>query len=164
MYFIPMEAPGKLAIVPRPRGGDWLEDDLAALRRQGIDVLVSLLTSAETEEIGLAKEEGAARAAGLLFRSFPVVDRSVPGDRSAFTGLAAELLAHLQAGQSVAVHCRMGIGRASLLAASVLTAAGVAPGAAWERVQEARGTAVPDTDAQRAWLWVPSQTDPDLPW
>ena len=45
--------PCRLAILPRPRSGDWLEDEIRSLRGQGIDVLVSLLTPDETAELGL---------------------------------------------------------------------------------------------------------------
>ena len=31
--------PGRLAIVGRPRGGDWLEDEFRGLRDAGVDVL-----------------------------------------------------------------------------------------------------------------------------
>jgi hypothetical protein len=34
---------GRLAIVPRPRAGDWLDDEIAAWRAEGIDLVVSLL-------------------------------------------------------------------------------------------------------------------------
>lgn len=32
---------GKLALAPRPRGGDWLEDELACWRQEGVDEVVS---------------------------------------------------------------------------------------------------------------------------
>ncbi len=41
---------GKLAIASSPRGGDWLQDEAAAWRRAGLDVVVSLL---EEEDSGL---------------------------------------------------------------------------------------------------------------
>ena len=56
LYPIPVEAAGKLAIVARPRGGDWLEDEVRALREAGITVLVSMLTAEEGEELGLQAE------------------------------------------------------------------------------------------------------------
>ncbi len=46
----------RLAILPRPRGFDWLADDIAAARRAGVDVLVSALTETESEELGLSEE------------------------------------------------------------------------------------------------------------
>jgi hypothetical protein len=36
---------GKVRIMARPRGGDWLIDEIKALRASGVDILVSLLTS-----------------------------------------------------------------------------------------------------------------------
>lgn len=36
----------QLAIVPRPRGDDWLDDEMVALREAGIDVVVSMLEGA----------------------------------------------------------------------------------------------------------------------
>lgn len=35
---------GRLAVMPRPRGGDWLEDEIVSLNKMGISVLVSTLT------------------------------------------------------------------------------------------------------------------------
>src|SRR5437870_3377638 len=44
-----IEAPwqGRLAISPRPRGGDWLEDEVREWRLAGVEAVVSLLTSDE---------------------------------------------------------------------------------------------------------------------
>ena len=39
--------PGRLAIVPRPRGGDWLEDEVRAWREAGVDIVVSALEADE---------------------------------------------------------------------------------------------------------------------
>jgi hypothetical protein len=44
---------GRLAIVTRPRGGDWLEDDMTSWRRAGLDLIVSLLTADESAELGV---------------------------------------------------------------------------------------------------------------
>ena len=46
----------RLAITPRPRGEDWLEDDIRLLQRAGIDVVVSAFTQVEAEELGLLRE------------------------------------------------------------------------------------------------------------
>jgi hypothetical protein len=40
----------RLGIMPRPRGNDWLSDDLRILRQAGVDVIVSTLTGPEAEE------------------------------------------------------------------------------------------------------------------
>jgi hypothetical protein len=46
----------RVAIVPRPRGGDWLEDELDQMKRAGVDVLVSMLQVDEAAELGLSSE------------------------------------------------------------------------------------------------------------
>jgi len=58
----------------------------------------------------------------------------------------------LQHGDSVLIHCRQGIGRSSLLAASLLAAEGVSPKEAWERIEMSRRAPVPDTPEQKAWV------------
>ena len=50
------------------------------------------------------------------------------------------------------IHCRAGIGRSSLLAAAVLRVEGRTADEAWQRITEARGLPVPDTDEQRDFL------------
>ena len=47
---------GQLAIVARPRGNEWLEDEVRSWRESGVDVIVSLLTSDENTELGLTEE------------------------------------------------------------------------------------------------------------
>jgi hypothetical protein len=64
--------------MPRPCGGDWLEDEIQSWRQAGVDVVVSLLTREEQTELNLADEEALCRANGIEFGSFPIVDRGVP--------------------------------------------------------------------------------------
>lgn len=149
---------GRLAIMPRPRGGDWLPDEIAAWRRAGIDVVVSLLEPAEVAELGLAEEATVCQSVGLGLLSFPIRDRGVPMARDQFTAFVQGMHQRLQQGQSLAVHCRIGVGRSALVAASVLTYAGQPVEAAWASIQKARGTSVPDTREQREWVtrWLAS--------
>ena len=51
LYWIDREGV-RLGIMPRPRGNDWLSDDLRLLRQAGVDVIVSALTALEAEELG----------------------------------------------------------------------------------------------------------------
>src|SRR4051794_17637279 len=149
---IPTPYPGRLAVAPRPRGGDWLADELAGWRAAGFDTVVSLLTPGEEAEFELGGEAEAARAAGVEFIGFPVPDRDTPRSRDGFRELVSKVAGELAAGRGVVVHCRQGIGRAGLFAAAVLIAAGLDPDAAVERVSAARGRPVPETPAQRRWL------------
>lgn len=61
----------RLAIIPRPRGQDWLPDDISLLQRAGIDVVVSALTAAENEELGLGEESRCCQSRAIEFLSFP---------------------------------------------------------------------------------------------
>lgn len=136
----------------RPRGGDWLAEELAALRELHVDTLVSLLTADEAIELDLDAEPDLARAAGLSFRSFPVPDYTVPRLDAATVDFIDRLAADVRAGQTIAVHCRMGIGRSSLIAASILATLGNTPAQAFAAIAAARGRPVPDTDEQRQWV------------
>ncbi len=143
---------GRLGILPRPRGGDWLRDEAAAWREAGVDMVVSLLEPEEAAQLVLEDEAAAASSSGIAFRAFPIPDRGVPGSKESVAALAAEIIAALDKGRSIAVHCRQGIGRSGLIAGGVLVATGKEPDAALKAVAEARGVEVPETPEQRRWL------------
>jgi protein-tyrosine phosphatase len=142
----------RFAIMPRPRGGEWLRDEIAGYRRLGVQTVVSLLESREICELDLASEESLCRAAELSFVSFPIADRGVPSNVPEFEVLVSTIEARLRSRESVAVHCRAGIGRSGLLGACVLSAFGVSPEPAFRMLGRARGVTVPDTQVQVAWV------------
>jgi len=143
---------GRLAIATRPRGGDWLKDEVRGWRRAGIDVAVSLLESDEADQLGLLEESRVAEADGIRFISFPIPDRGVPPSVPSAVSLLSSIAAALDDGKNVAVHCRQGIGRSGLIAAAVLATSGLNSEAAIEAVSSARGLPVPETSAQRLWV------------
>lgn len=149
IHWIQNELGIQLAIAARPRAGDWLEDEIAHWARSGVQHVVSLLEQHEIEELELHAESSACEGEGIAFTSFPIPDRGVPEDRSAAIALAVELG---KGRQSVVVHCRAGIGRSSTIAAAVLILLGQDPDEALERIANARGLPVPDTQQQRDWL------------
>jgi len=128
-----------------------LSDEMVGMSRLGVDVLVSLLTPRENWELSLEAEPQAAADAGLQFIVLPTSDRGTP-DAGMAKIVAQSLLDEILAGRGVAIHCRAGIGRASLLAACVLTLDGMAAADAWQRISGARGLPVPDTDEQRRFV------------
>jgi len=143
---------GRLAIMPRPRAGDWLEDEAASWRRQRIDTVVSLLEDDEIAELGLGEEAAACVKAGMRFVHFPVPDRGVPASELAVSELIATLIEEMRQGRGVGIHCRIGVGRSASLAVCVLVALGVSIESAWSMVEQSRGAAVPDTPAQKTWV------------
>ena len=150
----------QLAIIPRPRGNDWLEEEMLALREAGIDVVVSMLEDEEAAELGLSEEESATVHAGIFFVRFPIPDRSVPSDMHSFAELLADLERRMAAGKRVGIHCRACIGRSSVVAASLLVRSGVPSNEAWVRVSIARGFPVPDSDEQRSWVDLHIEANP----
>ena len=143
---------GKLAIAARPRGGDWLEDEIEAWHRQGVTTIVSLLTPEEERELDLIEEPAVARSLGLGLLSLPIPDREVPASESEVTAMVVRLHEILTSGRSAVVHCRQGIGRAGLLASCMLVFEGKPPVEAIQAVSQARGVEVPETPGQRAWV------------
>lgn len=143
---------GRLAIATRPRGDDWLRDEVSGWRRSGIDVVVSLLEIDESDQLGLLEESKVAEANGIRFISFPIPDRGVPPSVPAAVSLMSNIAGALDEGKNVAVHCRQGIGRSGLIAAGVLATSGLNPEDAIEAVSSARGLPVPETSAQRLWI------------
>jgi protein-tyrosine phosphatase len=136
----------------RPRGGDWLDDEVRNWAELGLDAVVSLLTEDETTEFGLVKEEEFCRSHEIQFLSLPIPDRGVPRSREDVLRLVGTLEGKLADGKTVGVHCRQGIGRSGLLAACLLVSAGLSPETAFERLTQARGCPVPETSAQRLWV------------
>jgi len=152
IYKIDVPMQGSLAVMPRPRGDDWLIDEITAWGIEGIHIIVSLLEDCEISDLGLHREREFCLHCGIEFISFPVVDRGVPESTTRTFELARYLGAAVISREKVAIHCRAGIGRSALLAACVLAVAGYDPDSAFRLIAEARGLAVPDTDAQRAWV------------
>ena len=60
LFTIERNGPGRLATMARPRGGEWLGEEMAGLAAAGVTVLVSLLTDTEMTSLGLTGEDAAA--------------------------------------------------------------------------------------------------------
>ena len=143
---------GRLAVASRPRGGDWLEDEITGWRKAGLDVVVSLLEKDEAAQFELGHEGEVAESKGVRFISFPIPDRGVPASTREALSLFSRIAAALDEGKNVALHCRQGIGRSGLIAAGVLLTSGMGVDKALEVVGAARGEAIPETPAQLQWI------------
>jgi protein-tyrosine phosphatase len=157
IYWIKGPWHGRLAILSRPRGGDWLADEVRSWKNAGISVVVSLLMPDEISDLELTHEPELVRNDGLAFLSFPIVDRSIPGSRGAALEFTRKLGNALDQGRHVGIHCRQGIGRSALMAASLLVVSGLDPEIAFQCVGDARGVSVPETPEQREWVITLSQ-------
>ncbi len=68
---------GKVSIMARPRGGDWLSDEIKALHACGVDILISLLTAPEVSELDLGEEAAFCASQGIVYLSFSILDQGV---------------------------------------------------------------------------------------
>jgi protein-tyrosine phosphatase len=152
LYFVDGAWPGRLAIAPRPRGGDWLEDETRSWRQSNIGVVLSLLTKAENIDLELANEAELCQSIGIHFLSFPIADRAIPESRDSVAKLTAEIAGYLVQGKNCLVHCRQGIGRAGLVSACVMIRLGMNAESAVRHLSAARGCPVPETPEQRQWI------------
>jgi protein-tyrosine phosphatase len=129
-----------------------LTDEIVGWRDAGLDVVVSLLTPAEDFELGLSDEARIVRQEGLTFINFPISDYGVPTSKGQTQRLVRELEERLSHGSCIGIHCRQGIGRSSLVAACVLVTTGESSETAFQQIQNARGSKVPDTAEQKEWV------------
>jgi protein-tyrosine phosphatase len=147
-------APGK-----KDRFGRWdrdLDADLERLReRYEVDRLVSLMQTREYDMLQIADLVARARAHGIAVRRFPIRDVGAPPSRAMtrFLRMIEAILNDVHAGRTVVIHCRGGMGRTGLVAASCLVALGRAPGEAIRRVRLARPGAV-EVEEQERWVFA----------
>ena len=113
---------------------------------------MSLLEANEVAELELDQESAHCRLNDIEVRSFPIPNRGVPTSHKSVYDLTGSIKDQLTHGRSVAIHCRAGIGRSSLIAACVLTQLGFDSETALALIGTARGVRVPDTDEQHAWV------------
>ena len=152
VLWIEADPPVALAIVLKPRGEDWLKDDLQLIKKSRVETLVSLLDPDEANVLGLGDERRLAEEVGLRFLSYPILDVHVPADAKSFRAFVAGLADRLRAGERIGMHCRGSVGRAPLTAACTLIHLGWKAPEALAAIQAARGFAIPDTEEQLRWI------------
>jgi protein-tyrosine phosphatase len=152
IYWISEVTIGRLGIMARPRSGEWLRDEVSGWCNAGLKAVVCLLESSEIRELELHDESILCEASQIEFISFPITDRGVPSSVRQTVKLADRVVSLLRDESSVAIHCRAGIGRSSLIAACVLLKLGFRREELFPLLSRVRGVPVPDTPAQVQWL------------
>ena len=158
LNWIELPAVGRIAISARPRADDWLETEIGEWKASGLDMVVSLLERDEVSELGLQREAELCRTSAIEFLSFPIPDRGVPENGPDVLQIASSIASGIACGRAVAIHCRAGIGRSSMIAACALICSGIEASEALARIKTARGLTVPDTDEQRDWIMAFGRT------
>lgn len=144
IYAIPVLARGRFYIMPYPK----TPEIFSALSVKGVDVVISFLEPQEAAQLSLGLEKTLWEQTGGEFHNFPIEDFALPRP-DVFAQCVSLILSELVMGRNVAIHCHAGIGRSGMVACGVLVALGQTSLAALDAVSLARGTQVPDTQAQR---------------
>lgn len=152
IYWVREVEPVRLAQMPRPRGGNWLSDEVSAWDRATLETIVCLLEPHEVRELELMEERSLCEARGIQLLSFPIPDRGVPASVRDTLTLVETLVSRLRHGTAAGVHCRAGIGRSGIISACVLLKLGVPFQEVFPMLSRTRGLEVPDTLAQVAWV------------
>lgn len=142
--------------LPVDRGGLWLcgkhfvgPDVEAALGKTGATVVVCLNEAAELEGRYPEYVRWLGDSPHAIWH--PVPDLHAPGADEA-RALVQRLREHLDAGETLLVHCGAGIGRAGTVAAAIMMAMGVPADDAVATVAAHRPMAGPEAGAQRELL------------
>lgn len=137
-------------------GKQWgrdLAQDITAIKDHNIAIVVSLLAHEELEHHGAGDIEELLSQAQIEWRQFPISDFGTPSTEVAerWKQAAPSLLAHLQKGHKVLIHCAAGYGRTGMMTAALLVAMGVDAEKAIKNVRSARPGTI-ETAEQEAFI------------
>jgi len=154
VYWLNDDTTSRIGIMPRPRAGDWLEDEIHSLRDSRVDIVVSLLEKSEIDELQLQNEPRCCENYGITYLNYPIIDRGVPKSEEDAMNFSRRLVELLAEGKNLVIHCRQGVGRSSVIAAMVriLQGQGHLAETVFEEIGAARRCTVPDTPEQREWI------------
>lgn len=145
-------APGKRNVGMTAHWQRDLAVDLDRLRDcYHTDLLVSLLETHEFDLLEIPDLFEQAQARGMRVRHFPIPDFNVPRSIDGLAELVQEILDAAKNGETVVIHCKAGLGRSGLVAASCLVAMGLSAEEAFRLVRRSRPGTI-ETAAQEAFV------------
>ena len=153
LYRINLQETGSLSISARPRGHEWLENEISAWSKSGVTHIVSLLEKKEALNLGLRDEAFFSEQAKLSFTNFCIPDMQIPCNSNTFIDLALNLSQEIQSNEWIHIHCRAGIGRSGIMASTILYFLGYEPQEAIDHISHSRNLEIPDTDEQKIFIF-----------
>lgn len=128
-------------------GDPWARDldiDLAAIRAWGASLILTLMERQEFDCLNVSDLSKRVAAHGMGWLHMPIPDQDIPGPdfEGPWSTRRVVILARLQAGDKILVHCRGGLGRTGLVAAMILIETGAVPEAAVTAVRKVRPGAI----------------------
>jgi len=161
--FLPTHLPGKVGLTFAPgkhstsKGGlRWerdLDEDLDRLVEHfGVQVLVCLLQESELEWLKIPGLIDAARDRGMEVLRLPIPDGGVLPDARPVVALVERIERRAAAGQTVAIHCAGGLGRAGTVGGCFLVHQGMSGREAVETLHRVRSRYCPETRDQERFI------------
>lgn len=147
----------KLGIMSRPRGNDWLEDEIMKLANQKVQLCISLLETEEIIDLGLNLEHELCKKHGITYINYKIKDRSIPFDNKNCNAFISLVYEEILKCKNVVIHCRMGIGRSSIIAARLMNFEIRDMSLIIKNISSIRGISIPDTEDQLKWLLKSAQ-------
>ena len=146
-------AGGRLILSAQPAKFGALDLALAAYRRSGARLVVSLLPDQELKSLDLHSLLDRCAHHDLTWAHCPIDDFSPPGPafEQQWKGVASTVQSLLDKGQGVALHCRAGLGRTGTVAARILIERGLSASDAIGLVRQTRPGSI-ETSAQEEYL------------
>jgi len=160
-----LEVPGQLGLTLAPgkktdeKDVQWerdLETDLKRLKEEyGVGVLVSLMERDEYSDLQIPELFQKAEEQGMEVLYLPIPDYGVPNapEDDNYRPFIEDIASRIEEGETVIVHCRGGLGRSGMVAASVLVALGHSAEDALGTVRGAREGAVETPDQEDRVRW-----------
>ena len=136
----------QLFIMPKP-SSEHLDADISFYKAQGVTKVLSLLLPNEIEKLKLQNQEQACLNQNIKYQNFAIKDMSVPELQALKTWLN-QLKSEMASGESIAVHCHGGRGRAGTVVTTLMIEHGYSADQAIEIVSKARGDKVPVNELQ----------------
>ena len=119
---------GRLIFTPCPgtKGVD-LETSVSELRQAGADAIVTMMTDEELAKFEVDSLPDVVRQSDMTWFHFPVEDDAAPGEvfEQSWQAHKPEVLALIEQGKCVAIHCRGGSGRTGFMAAVIIRELGM---------------------------------------
>lgn len=125
---LPLNTGGALIFTPCPgTKGASLVDSLAQLKDAGAEAVITVMPNDEMVRNGVADLPDACRNKDLQWFHFPIEDDASPGEafRQAWETGRSPVFEILGRSGTVAIHCKGGSGRTSLMAAIILCERGM---------------------------------------
>lgn len=152
LYWIRAPEPLRLALLAQPRGGERLDNHIRGWRSHGVSTVISLLGAEEGALHGLHDEARLCELHGIEYVSLPMRRGGAPASYAETLAHARLVVDRGREGYAVALHGAADHGRAALVAACAMIAAGTDSQEALDLIAATRAHAAPESAAQSDWI------------